>query len=202
MQPAIAASNGIVYLAYSASASPILGDPSGNSNVMLIRSTDGGATWTTPIQVNQDVATDIHHVEPSLAIGADPNDVHIGYYTQHSDGTVDVDLANSRDRGNSFLANRMVRVTSASFGLAPTNIPLSLDTTYNYDNQSAPCYGLGEYISVKSAKGTSAKSAKGTVYALWADGRNTVSHPANQFDPLSGLTHPQQDVFFQAVKTQ
>ena len=197
-QPAIAASNGIVYMAFSASASPVSGDPSGHSNVMLVRSNDGGATWTVPIQVNRDVATDIHHVEPSLAIGADPNAIHIGYYTQHSDGTLDVDLATSLDMGGSFPSNKFVRITSAPFSLAPTNIPLSPDITFNY-SQSAPCYGLGEYISVKSAKGlTNANQEK--IYILWTDGRNTVTHPPDLFDPLTGITHPQQDVFFQAVK--
>ena len=198
-QPAIAASNGIVYLAYSASASPVSGDPSGHSNVLLIRSTDGGATWTAPIQVNRDVATDINHVEPSLTMGADPNAVHIGYYTQHTDGTVDVDLATSLDTGNSFPANRRVRITSAPFSLAPTNIPLSADITFNY-SLSAPCYGLGEYISVKSPKDSNANQE--IIYVLWSDGRDTVTHPPNLFDPLTGITHPQQDVFFQAVRVR
>lgn len=200
-QPAIAASNGIVYVAYAASASPVSGDPSGHSNVLLIRSNDGGATWTTPIQVNRDVATDVHHVQASLAVGADPNAVHIGYYTQHSDGTVDVDLTTSVDMGNSFPANRFARITSAPFSLAPTNIPLSPDLTFNY-NLAAPCYGLGEYMSVKSPKDINANSSKEMVYVLWTDGRNTVTHPPNLFDPLTGVTHPQQDVFFQAVRVR
>jgi hypothetical protein len=199
-QPAIAGTNGIVYLAYSASASPISGDPSGHSNVLLIRSTDGGATWTAPIQVNRDVGADIHHVQPSLAVGADPTAVHIGYYTQHSDGTLDVDLATSLDMGNSFPSNRFVRVTSAPFSLAPTNIPLSADITFNY-SQSAPCYGLGEYMSVKFPKGVT-NGNQDTIHVLWTDGRNTVTHPPNLFDPLTGLTHPQQDVFFRAVKVK
>jgi hypothetical protein len=200
-QPAIAASNGFVYLAYSASASPVSGDPSGHSNVLLIRSDDGGVTWTAPIQVNRDVATDIHHVQVSLAIGADPNSLHIGYYTQHTDGTVDVDLASSLDMGNSFPANRRVRITSSPFNLAPTNIPRSADVPYNY-NLSDPCYGLGEYMSVKSPKDVNANPLKEMIYVLWTDGRNTVTHPPNLFDPLTGVKHPQQDVFFQAVRVR
>ena len=77
-QPAFAARNGVLYLAWSNSTSPVFGDPNGKSNVLFIRSDDGGATWTAPIQVNPTVATDLHHVVPSLAIDTDPNDVHVG----------------------------------------------------------------------------------------------------------------------------
>jgi hypothetical protein len=47
-----------------------------------------------------------------------------------------------------------------------------------------------------------ASSAAILLYALWGDCRNSVTHPINALDPLSGQTHPQQDVFFQAVKAQ
>ena len=56
--------------------------------------------------MNPDVSTDIQHVLPSLAIDTDPTDVHVAYYTQHGDGSVDVDLANSHDRGSTFPADR------------------------------------------------------------------------------------------------
>jgi hypothetical protein len=35
---------------------------------------------------------------------------------------------------------------------------------------------------------------------LWGDARNSVTEPVNPLDPISGLTHSQQDVFFQEVK--
>jgi hypothetical protein len=148
--------------------------------------------------VNPVVSTDSHHVLPSLAIDEDPNDVHVLYYTQHINGTTDVDMANSHDRGATFPANRTVRVTSTSFALAPTNIPIPSASqpyaTTNYDRQIAPCYSLGEYLSVSTANGST--------YALWGDERNGVTHPINALDPLSGQTHSQQDVMFQKVKAQ
>ena len=197
-QPAFAARNGVLYLAWSNSTSLIFGDPNSGSNIFFIQSDDGGTSWTVPIQINPTVATDVHHVLPSLAIDNDPNDVHVAYYTQHTDGTVDVDMANSHDRGESFPANRTVRITPSSFALAPTNIPLPLPldpfNTTNFDRTIRPCYSLGEYMSVKSANGAT--------YALWGDGRNSVTEPVNPFDPISGQTHPQNDVFFQAVKAQ
>jgi hypothetical protein len=112
---------------------------------------------------------------------------------------VDVDMANSHDRGDTFPENRTVRVTGTSFELAPTNVPLSPPSgpsynTTNYDRTIRPCYCLGEYLSVTTANGS--------VYGLWGDGRNTVEEPVNPLSPLSGQTHAQQDVFFQKVKAQ
>jgi hypothetical protein len=199
VQPAFAARNGVLYLAWSQSTSTFFGDPTSNTNVMFMRSDDGGATWSAPVQVNPTVVGNTQHVLPALSIDSDPNDVHVAYYTQHADGTVDVDMANSHDRGVTFPAKRAIRVSSQTTALAPTNIPLSAPSggtfnTTNYDRLIRPCYNLGEYLSVDSANGT--------VHALWGDSRNSVTHPVSGFDPLSGQTHPQQDVFYQAVKAQ
>jgi hypothetical protein len=183
-------------MAWSNSTSPFFGDPSGNSNVLFMRSNDGGKSWTAPSMVNP-VTTDIHHVLPSLAIDNDPNDVHISYYTQHSNGSIDLDMANSHDGGSSFPTNRTVRVSSTSFDLPPTNIPLSNAPSFsatNYDRQIAVCYALGEYQSVATANGS--------VYAGWGDFRNLITEPVNVLDPISGQTHPEEDVFFQKVKAQ
>ena len=197
LQPALAARNGTLYLVWNNSTSPFYGDPAGGSNVLFVRSDDGGDSWTSPITVNPVVAGDKHHVLPALAIDKDPNDVHVSYYTQHSDGTLDLDMANSHDRGDSFPSNRTVRVSSSSFNLPPTNVPLSGSPNFaatNYDRQIAVCYALGEYQSVTTANGS--------VYAGWGDMRNLITQPVNALDPISGQTHPQEDVFFQKVKAQ
>lgn len=197
LQPALAARNGVVYLAWSNSTSLSFGDPNGNSNVLFMRSDDGGQTWTGPAQVNPSVSADKHHVLPSLAIDQDPNDVHVSYYTQHGNDTIDLDMANSHDRGQSFPIDRTVRVTSTSFNLPPTNIPLSNAPSFratNYDRQIAVCYALGEYQSVTTANGS--------VYVGWGDMRNLITEPVNPLDPISGETHTQEDVFFQKVKAQ
>jgi hypothetical protein len=196
LQPAAAARNGIVYVAWSNSTSPIFGLGSG-SNVMFIRSNDGGATWSAPLVANPLLDTDAQHVLPSLAIDVDPNDVHISYYTQHTDHTVDVDLANSHDGGVSFPIDRTLRVTSTSMSLPPTNIPLSNAAPFNatnYDRQIAVCYALGEYQSVTTANGSA--------YVGWGDTRNLITEPTNSLDPISGQTHSQEDVFFQKIKVQ
>jgi hypothetical protein len=196
-QPAFAARNGILYLAWSNSTSTTFGDPNSGSNVFFMRSDDGGASWSGPIQVNPAIASDRHHVLPSLAIEENPISVHITYYTQHADETVDLDMANSHDRGNTFPLSRAVRVTKSPWVLAPTNILLRTNmdgsnTTTNFDRLIVPGYSLGEYQGVTAANGT--------VYVVWGDLRNSVTEPVNALDPLSGQTHSQADVFFQAVK--
>jgi hypothetical protein len=197
LQPALAARNGTLYLAWSNSTSLVFGDPNGKSNILFVRSTDGGNTWSAPTQVNPSVADDKQHVLPALAIDNNPNSVHVTYYTQHANGTVDLDMANSHDGGITFPDDRTLRVTSTSMNLPPTNIPLSNAPSFtatNYDRQIAVCYALGEYQSVTTANGT--------VYAGWGDTRNLVTEPVNALDPISGQTHPEEDVFFQKVKAQ
>jgi hypothetical protein len=196
VQPGIAARAGVVYLAWNQSTSPFFGDPNGNSNIMFMRSDDGGTTWTSPLQVN--ASGDPHHVHPSLTSDDDPQSVHIAFYTQHADGTIDVDMANSHDRGNSFAANRTVRITPSSMVLPPTNIPIPIPSnpfrTTNYDRNIQPCYALGEYLS--------ARATNGQVYVEFGDTRNNITEPVDPLDPLSGQTHTQEDVFFQIVKAQ
>jgi hypothetical protein len=197
LQPAIAVRNGKVYLAWSNSTSLVFGDPAGHSNILFISSGDGGETWTAPTIVNPILATDIQHVLPALAIDQDPNDVHITYYTQHSNRSIDLDMTNSHDGGNSFPPARTVRVTSTSFDLPPTNVPLTNSPSFsatNYDRNIAVCYALGEYQSVTTANGS--------VYAAWGDMRNLITQPVNALDPISGQIHPQEDVFFQKIKAQ
>jgi hypothetical protein len=194
LQPAFAARNGRLYLAWSNSTSLLFGDQNSGSNVLFMSSANGGNTWSGAVQVNPTVATDKHHVLPALSIDNDPNDVHVAYYTQHADESLDVDLANSHDRGASFPSDRAVRLTSTSMNLPPTNSILTATTSTNYDRTIAACYALGEYLSVKSANGA--------VHVLWGDTRNSVTQPVNPLDPISGQTHAQEDVFYQKVKAQ
>jgi hypothetical protein len=198
VQPAVAARNGVVYLAWSNSTSLSFGDPASHSNILFLRSNDGGQSWTGPIQVNSSLAADVQHVLPALTIDEDPNGVHVLYFSQHADESVDVDLANSHDRGETFRADRTVHVTSAPFVLPPSNAPnpsvLQPFATTNYDRQIAQCYALGEYLSVASANGT--------IHTLFGSGANTITQPLNPLDPISGQKHTQMDVVYQKVKAQ
>jgi len=196
-QPTIAARDGVVYLSWNTSTSPFFGDPNGTSKIMFMRSEDGGESWDKPVQVS--TPGDPHHVHPSLTISGDReggNQVQISYYTQHADNSLDLVMSTSDDGGKTFRADRTVEISSSPFALPPTNIPIPSKTqpfaVTNYDRVIAPCYALGEYQSVKSTQGS--------VYVLWGDSRNTLTEPTNKLDPISGQTHPQEDVFFQRLK--
>ena len=109
------------------------------------------------------------------------------YYTQHSNGSIDLDMANSHDGGSSFPTNRTVRVTQHLVRSASHEHPAqqcSLFSATNYDRQIAVCYALGEYQSVTTANGS--------VYAGWGDIRNLITEPVNVLDPISGQTHPRR----------
>jgi hypothetical protein len=123
--------------------------------------------------------------------------VDVSYYTQHGDGTVDLDLV-STGRSSNFALGHAIRVTSQSFDLVPSNIPIPTGAqpfrTTNFDRTIVPCYDLGEYVGLFNNKGN--------VYAVWGDNRNQVTEPTDPLDPISGQTHAQPDDFFQRVKTK
>jgi len=194
-QPGFAVRNGILYLAWVDSRRTTVADLNAGSDVWFIRSDDGGKTWTKRIKVNPANKFDLYHVEPSLAID-DGDSVHIAYYTQHQSGRYNVDLANSVDRGKSFPSSRLLRVSTVSSMIPPTNVPLPLSNnpynTTNYDRVVAQCYDMGEYLAVKSTEHS--------VTTVWGDDRRLIRQPVSQFDPLSGKVHSQQDVFFQTFE--
>src|SRR5205085_10149464 len=115
--------------------------------ILLIRSDDGGTTWSPPHSVNPTDPTSPRHGNPAITADDQGMDVHISYYTQHSDGTLDLDLAQSRDGGRTFASSEIMRVTTGPSQLAPTNNPLGTPdslVTANY-NTFVACYSLGEY---------------------------------------------------------
>jgi hypothetical protein len=196
LQPSIAAADGHVFLAFHSSDSPFFGDPGSGSNIFLIASHNSGKTWSKPRQVNPDVANDFRHIHPAIALEEDEQQVSISYYTQHTGGSVDLDLVNAELDGKKVNVSDLIRITSQSFNLPPTNIPIPTAAlpfrTQNYDRNIVSCYALGEYNGLFNNQGK--------LYAVWGDGRNRVTEPVNALDPLSGLTHPQEDTFFQKVR--
>jgi photosystem II stability/assembly factor-like uncharacterized protein len=88
----------------------------GTSQILFIRSTDGGVTWSRPLTVN-DVTTG-QHFFPTIA--ASGGVINVAWYDSrlrvNSNGTItalDVFYAKSADAGATFSNN--VRITDASF---------------------------------------------------------------------------------------
>jgi hypothetical protein len=108
--PAFAAdtARGTLYLAWS-------DERSGDADILLARSTDGGQTWGAPVRVNDDPVGDgKDQFQPQIAVA--PNGVvSVMFFDRRRDSSnllIDVYLAQSTDGGQTFHPN--VRVTNAA----------------------------------------------------------------------------------------
>jgi len=106
----------------------------GNSDIYFARSTDGGATWSANIRV--DDAPSGYQYSPSLAVGADGT--LYAAWVDSRNGNWDIYFARSTDGGATWSAN--IRVDDAPSG-----------------DQRYPSLAVG---------------ADGTLYAAWEDSRN------------------------------
>ncbi len=109
--PAFAADphNGTLYLTWA-------DERNGDADILLVRSTDGGATWSAPVRVNDDpLHRGKDQFQPQLAVA--PNGmVSVMFFDRRNDPNnflIDVYLAQSTNGGQSFHAN--ARVTTVSW---------------------------------------------------------------------------------------
>jgi hypothetical protein len=160
--------NGDVYIVYAANPA----GPDG-ADIFFTRSTDGGATWSSPLRVNND-ATNNDQFFPDIAVNAQ-GIIEVAWYDRRLDPQnlrIDVVKARSINGGLSFLSNQ--RVTSVSSFPAVGFDPI-VNTTY-----------MGDYIDLKAI---TTPSGRGLQFLLsWGDFRRVVV--------TSGGTRPDQDVFF------
>jgi len=109
--PAFAAdsTSGALYLAWS-------DERSGDADILLVRSTDDGKTWSAPVRVNDDPLGDgKDQFQPQLAVAPD-GVVSVMFFDRRNDPDnfkIDVYLAQSTNGGQSFHPN--VRVTNVSW---------------------------------------------------------------------------------------
>jgi hypothetical protein len=121
----------------------------GNGNgpdVLLSKSGDGGATWSTPI-VASDVATN-SQFSPWVDVDVNGN-VNVGFYDRRNDANdtkMRYYVSRSSDGGNTFLPN--VRVS---------------DKTFNPNKYNQGGF-LGDY--------TGLAASDRTIHPIWTDGRN------------------------------
>jgi hypothetical protein len=162
--------NGNIYAVWAS-------DPVGavdNSDVFFSRSTNGGLTWSLPVQLGAGGGlTD--QFEPFVAVGRNGT-VSVSWYDRRRDPVnnrlIDVFKAFSRTGGLTF--DPIIRVTDVNFNVPPINP--------NFDNRVVRCY-MGEYIGIASDQRN--------FYYIWGDNRNiltTTAFPTGRPDP---------DVFFE-----
>ncbi len=102
--------NGTIYINWSDQRNGVL-----NTDVFIIKSTDGGATWSNPLKVNSDTTVS-HQFFNWMSIDQTTGYIYVAFYdrsnyTANSDST-DVYLAFSKDGGNTF---QNFKINSSSF---------------------------------------------------------------------------------------
>jgi hypothetical protein len=114
----------------------------GDPDILSIRSTDGGHTWSAPIRVNDDSGTTAQFF-PWIAF--DPYGVaHVCWYDRRGDGSkIDVYYARSINDGQSFEAN--IRVTAQPYTpVLPWDVSTPFIGDYNAiaanSSHVFPCY--------------------------------------------------------------
>src|SRR5262249_9123681 len=127
----------------------------------------------------------------------DGNRTWVSYYVQQADGSLRTDIATIHIDGNQQGLENTQDLSTQSFDLTPSNIPLPTPTnpfqTTNYDRIIAQCYDIGEYMSVAATEDPS------EAVAAWGDNRNPWTGPTGSAAPF---THTQPDVFFRRLDRQ
>jgi hypothetical protein len=108
---------GRVYLVYTAAPSP----GSINTNIFVRFSDNSGATWSSPVQVNDDTSGNSHFM-PQIAVDQSTGNVAVAWYdARHAgpaDDIVQIYAAVSVDGGLSFSANVPISAGSSGAALA------------------------------------------------------------------------------------
>ncbi|OLD78194.1 hypothetical protein AUF62_03000 [archaeon 13_1_20CM_52_20] len=161
--PQMAADKNGVYLVWDSFPPPGCNLCPQLANVLFTRSTDGGATWTSPLMVND--ATTGHHFFPTVVAAG--GIISVAWYdSRFNSGStltaLDVFYAQSLDGGVSFSSN--VRVTPVSFN------PELVERTDFGDTEIF----MGDYIEIAATPAFA--------QVIWSDNRNAC----DTIDPIYG----------------
>jgi HYR domain len=141
--------NGSLYVVWTNVGVP--GVNTGDADVYLIRSTDGGATWSTPVRVNNDATTNSQWF-PWVTSDRVTGDLHVVFYDRRDDpgnSLTTTYVANSTDGGATWINTRVGDVQ-----FTPTPIPGNIAAGY-----------FGDYLGIAARECS--------VFPTWSDNRTT-----------------------------
>ena len=154
------AARGYLYVAYNDDPG---GDNFENGDIFLVRSVNGGSTWSAPLRVNDDTAGDQFH--PSISIDANGEDALLSYYSRSD--AVGGDLFHRRARLGRLTSTGTINFAQ-SFRLSP-NMP----------------FRVGEDFAVTQRPIGELEQASGginSIPAIWTDTRLPSAVFQNQPD--------------------
>jgi len=170
------ACDGTVYATFGDTSST-----AATADIYVSRSTNGGASWSAPVKVNDD-STSRTQFHPFLVVDQSNGQVVVAWHDARNDSNnrkVDFYTARSTDCGQTFQAN--VKVSSASSEFNNSSISYSDENTS--DNGNANPNQYGEYL------GLDAQNCK--AYLAWTDTRH--------FYPGSSTESQAENVGFSTV---
>jgi sugar lactone lactonase YvrE len=152
--------NGDLYVAYNDRAG------SDRGNIYFTQSSDGGATWSAPVQVNDDATTN-DQWQPAIAVKPNGTQLFLGWYDRRLD-----------------TGNAMIDTYGAVAKINPTTHAVSFQPNFRITDQSFPAvYGRDSYANYYYMGDYDTASADNTnFYYTWGDNRLVGAGGFNQPD--------------------
>jgi hypothetical protein len=160
--------NGNLYVTYDNK-----GSGTDKADVFLVQSTNGGATWSAPLKVNDDT-TNTDQWQPTIAVTPDGSKLGIFYYSRQED-----------PNNNLFkYYGRVATIVGSTLTFAPS-FAVS-------DTASLPEFGRdGDVNTVYMGDYNTAFATPGAFEVSWSD---------NRFDLPGSTTNKEPDVFFKKIQ--
>jgi hypothetical protein len=155
--------NGNLYVAYA-------DDPAGGdkADIFLVQSTNGGASWSAPVRVNDD-ATPTDQWQPTVAVTPDGTKLGVFYYSRQEEGA-----ANNRYR----YYGRLAALSGPSITFTPSFAVSDVD--------SPPEFGRDNVVNaVYMSDNDAAVATSDAFHVAWSDSRSPHPLPAGspRMDP-------------------